>query len=114
MSLSKREIMAEIVRCGKDPAYFCTSYAKVLRVGKCTNLIELSLTLNSKSTVGSSIAFDVFGAPTMDHTVLARSSEEHALIICDGNAVDGILVFIKGGDKTTLWSELFCSTSLIA
>ncbi len=29
MSLSKREIMAEIVRCGKDPSYFCTSYAKI-------------------------------------------------------------------------------------
>ncbi len=29
MSLSKREAMAEIVRCGKDPAYFCVNYAKI-------------------------------------------------------------------------------------
>ena len=25
----KREMMAEIVRCGKDPAYFCNNYAKI-------------------------------------------------------------------------------------
>ena len=29
MSLDKREIMAEIIRCGKDPAYFCTKYAQI-------------------------------------------------------------------------------------
>ena len=29
MSLTKQEIMATIVRCGKDPAYFCTNFAKI-------------------------------------------------------------------------------------
>jgi hypothetical protein len=29
MPASKRETMAEIVRCGKDPAYFCTEYTKI-------------------------------------------------------------------------------------
>ena len=29
MSLLNEEIMAEIVRCGKDPAFFCNNYAKI-------------------------------------------------------------------------------------
>ena len=29
MPSSKKEIMAEIVRCGKDPVYFCNNYAKI-------------------------------------------------------------------------------------
>ena len=29
MSLSKKETMAEIVRCGKDPSFFCKKYAKI-------------------------------------------------------------------------------------
>jgi hypothetical protein len=29
MPSSKQEIMAEIVRCGKDPAFFCKKYAKI-------------------------------------------------------------------------------------
>ena len=29
MALNKQEIMAEIVRCGKDPTYFCNRYAKI-------------------------------------------------------------------------------------
>ena len=29
MSLNKKEMMAEIVRCGKDPAFFCKKYAKI-------------------------------------------------------------------------------------
>jgi hypothetical protein len=29
MPSSKRETMAEIVRCGKDPAYFCNNYARI-------------------------------------------------------------------------------------
>ena len=29
MPLSKKEMMAEIVRCGKDPAFFCKKYAKI-------------------------------------------------------------------------------------
>jgi len=29
MSLSKKEIMAEIVRCGKDPSFFCNNYAQI-------------------------------------------------------------------------------------
>jgi hypothetical protein len=29
MSLNKREIMAQIVRCGKEPVYFCNTYAKI-------------------------------------------------------------------------------------
>ena len=27
--MNKQETMAEILRCGKDPAYFCTGYAKI-------------------------------------------------------------------------------------
>jgi hypothetical protein len=29
MTLAKKEMMAEIVRCGKDPVYFCNKYAKI-------------------------------------------------------------------------------------
>ena len=29
MPSSKQEIMAEIIRCGKDPVYFCNKYAKI-------------------------------------------------------------------------------------
>jgi len=29
MSLTKKEVMAQIVRCGKDPSYFCNNYAKI-------------------------------------------------------------------------------------
>ena len=29
MSLSKKEMMAEVIRCGKSPVYFCNSYAKI-------------------------------------------------------------------------------------
>ena len=29
MPSNKRETMAEIIRCGKDPAYFCNNYAKI-------------------------------------------------------------------------------------
>jgi len=29
MALNKKEMMAEIVRCGKDPSYFCKKYAKI-------------------------------------------------------------------------------------
>jgi uncharacterized protein YeaC (DUF1315 family) len=29
MPANKRETMAEIIRCGKDPAYFCNKYAKI-------------------------------------------------------------------------------------
>jgi len=29
MPSTKQEIMAEVVRCGKDPAYFCNKYAKI-------------------------------------------------------------------------------------
>jgi len=29
MGNSKQELMAEVVRCGKDPAYFCNMYAKI-------------------------------------------------------------------------------------
>ncbi len=29
MPTNKRETMAEIIRCGKDPAYFCTQYTKI-------------------------------------------------------------------------------------
>jgi len=29
MPSNKQEVMAEIVRCGKDPAYFCNKYAKI-------------------------------------------------------------------------------------
>ena len=29
MSLSRKEMMAEIVRCGKDPVYFSNKYAKI-------------------------------------------------------------------------------------
>ena len=29
MSLSKKEMMAEIVRCGKDPVYFSNKYARI-------------------------------------------------------------------------------------
>ncbi len=29
MSLNKKEMMAEIVRCGKDPVYFSNKYAKI-------------------------------------------------------------------------------------
>ena len=29
MPSSKKEIMAEIVRCGKDPVYFCNQHAKI-------------------------------------------------------------------------------------
>jgi len=41
MSLSKREVMAEIVRCGKEPAYFCNTYAKISHPMK--GLIEFDL-----------------------------------------------------------------------
>ena len=26
---SKKEVVAEVVRCGKDPVYFCNNYAKI-------------------------------------------------------------------------------------
>ena len=29
MALNKQEIMAEIIRCGKDPAFFCNNYAQI-------------------------------------------------------------------------------------
>ena len=29
MPSNKKEVMAEIIRCGKDPVYFCNSYAKI-------------------------------------------------------------------------------------
>lgn len=29
MSLNKKEMVAEIVRCGKDPVYFCNKYSKI-------------------------------------------------------------------------------------
>jgi len=29
MSLTKKEMIAEVVRCGKSPDYFCNSYAKI-------------------------------------------------------------------------------------
>ena len=29
MALNKKEMMAQIVRCGKDPAFFCKKYAKI-------------------------------------------------------------------------------------
>ena len=29
MTLNKKEVMAEVVRCGKDPVYFSNHYAKI-------------------------------------------------------------------------------------
>jgi len=50
MSLTKQEIMATIVRCGKDPAYFCTNFAKISHPMR--GLISFDLYDFQKSALG--------------------------------------------------------------
>ena len=56
----------------------------------------------------SDIALDVFGAPDLDFIVFLARREEHLLILGHSDAVNWILVLMKGGDEATLWSMPLC------
>lgn len=55
-------------------------------------------------TMRSDIALDVFGVPDLDFIVFLACREEHLLILGHSDAVNWILVLMKGGDEATLWS----------
>lgn len=58
--------------------------------------------------MGSDVALDVFGAPNLDFAVFPACCEEHLLILGHSDAVNWILVLMKGSDEAALWSMLLC------
>lgn len=76
-------------------------------------MIDLPLALDSKATVRCNVSFDVLRAPTMYDTVLPARCEEHAVVVCDGDAIHRILMLVERCDQATLWSEFLCCTSLL-
>jgi len=54
------------------------------------------------------VALDVFGAPNLDFAVISACCEEHSLIVGHSDALNWVLVLVKGGDEATLWSMPLC------
>ena len=77
-------------------------------------MVDLPLALYCETTVRCDVSFDVLGAPAVDDAILPARREEHAVVVCDRDAVHRILMLVERCDQATLWSEFLCGTSLLA
>jgi hypothetical protein len=79
-----------------------TSDRDGLAVLERTNLIDQGISLDGMDGSTGNILLDVGYLPDVDFAVLSGASEDVVAIVCDGDCVDWVLVFIEGRDQCTL------------